>query len=164
MLAEATTIGTWLRFLVGSREAILRIARSRQALWLGFVFVLSTGFAREYDGADLWHEPWHLVLPLVASLGTSLVLWSLVYMAAISRGLPELSFWAGYRVLLTFYWMTAPLAWLYAIPVERFMSPGDATAANLWFLAAVSVWRVLLITRALSRVARAQNSLWCSSS
>jgi hypothetical protein len=150
MPAEAITIVTWLRFLVGSREAIFRVARCRQALWLGLVFVLSTGFAREYDGADLWHEPWHLVLPLVASLGTSLVLWSLVYMAAISRSLPELPFWASYRVLLAFYWMTAPLAWLYAIPVEQFMSASDATATNLWFLAAVSVWRVLLITRALS--------------
>jgi hypothetical protein len=64
--------------------------------------------------------------------------------------LTELSFLSGYRTLLTFYWWTAPLAWLYAIPVERFMSAGDATATNLWFLAAVSVWRVLLITRALS--------------
>ena len=147
---QPVSVGTLLRFLVGSREAILRVASCRQALWLGLVFVLSTGFAREYDGADLWHESWHLLLPLAASLGTSFVLYCLVCLAAVPHGVDELRFWRGYRTLLTLYWFTAPLAWLYAIPVERFLSAGDATAANLWFLAAVSVWRVLLITRALS--------------
>jgi hypothetical protein len=147
---EHVTPGTWLRFLVGGREAILQIGRSPQALWLGLLFVLSTGFAREYDGADLRSEPWHLALPLVASLGTSLILWTLVYLGAVGRGLKYIGFWAGYRTLLTFYWLMAPMAWLYAIPVERFMSPVDAMAANLWLLAGVSAWRVLLITRAIS--------------
>jgi hypothetical protein len=137
-------------YLIGSRRAILRIAESRHTLWVGLLFVLSAGFAREYDGADLLHEPWHLALPLVASLGTSIVLYVLVFMAARNRGVMELTFWEGYRTLLTFYWWTAPLAWLYAIPVERLMPPGDATAANLWLLAIVSVWRVLLISRALT--------------
>lgn len=147
---EVVTIGTWLRFLFGSREAILRVARSRQALWLGLAFVLSAGFAREYDGADLWHEPWHLALPLVASLGTSLILWTIVFLTAANRGLEKMDYWSGYRTLLTYYWLTAPLAWIYAIPVERLMPPGDAMAANFWFLGLVSLWRVLLITRALS--------------
>jgi hypothetical protein len=66
------------------------------------------------------------------------------------RGVDELRPISGYRTLLTFYWWTAPLAWLYAIPVEQFLSEGDATVANLGLLAAVSVWRVLAITRALS--------------
>ncbi|HEX2473644.1 MAG TPA: hypothetical protein VHK01_02795, partial [Lacipirellulaceae bacterium] len=141
---------TLLQYLAGSRRAILQLAESRSALWLGLSFVLSAGFAREYDGTDLLHEPWHLVLPLGASLVTSFVLYCLVFLATRNRGVQEFKFAAGYRTLLTFYWWTAPLAWIYAIPVERFLSPGDATAANLWFLAAVSVWRVLLMTRALS--------------
>ena len=147
---ETVTLGMWLQFLFGGREAILQFAHCPHALWLGLLFVLSTGFAREYDGADLRSEPWHLALPLVASLGTSLILWSLVYLAAIRRGLEQMGFWAGYRTLLTFYWMTAPLAWIYAIPVERFMSPADATATNFYFLAVVAAWRVLLITRSLA--------------
>ncbi len=138
-----------LQFLIGNRRAILQVAQSRSALWLGLLFVLSAGLAREYDGADLLHEPWHLVLPLGASLATSFVLYCLVFTAACSRGV-DLKFASGYRTLLTFYWWTAPLAWIYAIPVERFLSPGDATAANLWFLAIVSIWRVLLMTRVLS--------------
>jgi len=35
---------------------------------------LLPAFAREYDGEDLLHEPWHLLLPLVASLATSFIL------------------------------------------------------------------------------------------
>jgi hypothetical protein len=43
--------------------------------------------------------------------------------------------------------MTAPLAWIYAIPFERFMTPVEAMRANLWCLALVSLWRVLLMMR-----------------
>jgi len=136
------------KYLVGSRDVIVQIAESSAALWVGLLFVLSAGFAREYDGVDLLRESWHLALPLVASLGTSFILYLLIFFAARNRGVKELQFWSGYRTLLTFYWWTAPLAWLYAIPVERFMTPGDATVANLWLLAIVSAWRVLLITRA----------------
>jgi hypothetical protein len=54
---------TLLYFLIGSRTAIRQVAASEQALWLGLVFVLSAGLAREYDGQDLVHEPWHLLIP-----------------------------------------------------------------------------------------------------
>ena len=79
-------IRTLLRYLIGDREAILTIARSRHALWIGFLFVLSAAFARDYDGEDLLHEPWHLLLPLVASLGSSLVLFTLAYGVAACKG------------------------------------------------------------------------------
>jgi hypothetical protein len=46
--------------------------------------------------------------------------------------------------------MTAPLAWLYAIPVERFMSAVGATQVNLILLGMVSVWRVALMVRTIS--------------
>ncbi len=62
------SIITILRFLVGDRDAILNIASSRGAIWIGLLLVLSAGFPREYDGEDLLHEPWHLLLPLGASL------------------------------------------------------------------------------------------------
>jgi len=57
-------IGTLLRYLIGDRKAILAIAGSRHSLWIGFLFVLSAGLAREYDGEDLLHEPWHALIPL----------------------------------------------------------------------------------------------------
>lgn len=53
--------------------------------------------------------------------------------------------------LLTFVSLTALPALLYAIPVERFMSLDDARAVNVWFLAAVALWRVLMLGRYLGK-------------
>ncbi len=148
--AEPLTFGTWWSFMLGRKDAIDSVAKSTNALWVGLLFVLSAGLAREYDGEYLAREPWHLLLPLGASLVTSLVLYVLVYLAARGHGVTKLRWWGGYRTLLTFYWMTAPLAWLYAVPVERFLDPLQATQVNFGLLAIVSVWRVLLLTRAIS--------------
>lgn len=58
-----------------------------------------------------------------------------------------------YRNVLLFVTLTAPPALLYAIPVERFVAPDIARAANAWFLAAVASWRVGLLAVFLTRVA-----------
>lgn len=58
--------------------------------------------------------------------------------------------WVSYRVFLGLFWMTAPMAWLYAIPYERFLSPIDAVNVNLWTLALVAAWRVALMTRVIA--------------
>lgn len=141
------SVATLLRFLVGQRQAILKIAETPAAVGLGLLLVLSAAFAREYDGEDLLHAPWHLVLPAAASLVTSALLFAVVWL--VSRGArPQ---WAvipiTYRSFLGVYWMTAPLAWLYAIPVERFSTAEQATAANLWLLGIVAAWRVALMVR-----------------
>jgi hypothetical protein len=149
------TLLTLAKYLVGSREAILSVARSPQAIWIGLLFVLAAGFAREYDGEDLLHEPWHLLIPLGASLASSLVLYLLVRLAAYRRQASEPTLVHGYIDFLTLYWMTAPLALLYAIPFERFLSAADATRANLWLLGLVALWRVLLITRVISVIYQA---------
>lgn len=57
----------------------------------------------------------------------------------------------SYVNVLVFITMTSPLAWLYAVPVERFMTPRDATLTNGWFLAIVALWRVLLYVGFLKR-------------
>lgn len=142
-------VTTLLKYLLGNKHAICEIASTRQGLLLGLLFVLSAGFAREYDGEDLLHEPWHLFIPLGASLLSSFLLYSLIWFVAFCRRAKN-AFWSGYRVFLTLFWMTAPLAWLYAVPVERFLSAADSVRANLWFLGIVSVWRVALITRVVS--------------
>jgi hypothetical protein len=139
--------GTVLSFLRGDREAIVTIASARGALGIGALFVVSAALAREYDGVDLLAEPWHLVLPLAASLATSFLLYSLLYGVGKARGIGKVPFGRTYLRFLGLYWMTAPLAWLYAVPVESFMTPGQATVANLALLGLVSVWRVILMTR-----------------
>lgn len=144
------TLLTLAAYLVGSREAILRLAGCRQAVVLGFVFVIVAGFAREYDGEDLLQQPWHLLIPLGASLVTSAVLYLLVREIAWSHGAQVPPPLGGYLDFLGLYWLTAPLALVYAIPVERLMSAADATRANLWLLGLVALWRVMLMTRVVS--------------
>ncbi len=141
------SIATLLKYLVGERTAILRIASTRSAIWLGALFVLAAGFAREYDAKDLSSEPWFLVVPLAASLTTSLLLFSLVFAVGERKRVDRRPFWSAYRPFLALYWMTAPLALLYALPVERFLSDPGATATNLALLGIVSVWRVSLMVR-----------------
>lgn len=141
------SVKTVLSFLLFRRDAILQVAGSSYARWLGLIFVLSAGFAREYDGEYLAAEPWHIVLPLAASIVGCVVLSLLVQIIARSRGLTNVSTIAMFGAMLNVYWMMAPMAWLYAIPFERFMDPGWATRSNLSLLGIVSVWRVTLMIR-----------------
>ncbi|MFO0841704.1 MAG: hypothetical protein U0797_04780 [Gemmataceae bacterium] len=121
-----------LRYLLGRRDAIEAIAGNRNALWIGLLFVLSAGFAREYDGEDLWNEPGYLVIPLGASLVSSSLLFLLAYgIAAGNGGARWGMFFPSYFAFLGLFWMTAPLAWLYAVPYEHFLSPVEAMRANL---------------------------------
>jgi hypothetical protein len=139
-------ITTLLAYLVGNRQAILTIAGSRWALALGCLFVLSAGFAREYDGEDLSHEPWHVLIPLVVSLGAAFALFTFAF---LSRGGFFPPFVSGYLSFLALFWMTAPMAWLYAVPYERFVDPVEAMRLNLSTLGLVSLWRVALMVRVL---------------
>jgi hypothetical protein len=59
-----------------------------------------------------------------------------------------------YSTVLAFVALTSPPGLLYALPVERFMSPSSARSANLWFLAVVATWRVVLYAQFLRRYAR----------
>lgn len=49
-----------------------------------------------------------------------------------------------YKSVLIFIMLTSPLAFLYAIPVERFYTLDTARSINVVFLAVVALWRVLL--------------------
>ena len=61
---------------------------------------------------------------------------------------------------LGLFWMTAPLAWAYAVPYERLLSPWQATAFNLATLALVALWRVVLMVRVVKVVL---NYSWAAS-
>jgi hypothetical protein len=143
-------LSTVFRYLIGRRDAILTIAADRRALAVGLLFVLSAALARDYDGEDLVHEPWHLLVPVAASLAASLLLFGLTWGVARLRGACGPRFLSAYLSFLGLFWMTAPLAWLYAVPYERFLGPGDATRANLWTLGLVALWRVALMVRVVS--------------
>jgi len=145
--ANRIGVAILVSYLIGRRDAILRLAGNRSTFWVGFLFVLSAAFAREYDGEDLLAEPWRLLIPHAASVASSLLLFLLLVVASrMYRGGAK-SVGRRYLQFLSLYWMTAPLAWLYAIPVERFLSAPDSVRANLWLLGLVAIWRVVLIIR-----------------
>ncbi len=143
-------VRTLFLYLIGDRRAILDLAGDRRSLWVGLLFVLSAGFAREYDGEDLLREPWHLLIPLGTSLAASFLLFLVACGGVFLQSDGRPPFLTAYRSFLALFWMTAPLAWLYAVPYERFLSPGAATSANLWTLALVAAWRVALMVRVVS--------------
>lgn len=147
---DGMTLHTLLLFFLGDREAILTIARSRGALAVGAMFVLSAALARDYDGEDLLIEPWHLIMPFITSFFAAFVLHALANFRLFRvRGQSGTDFFDRFGCFFRLFWMTAPLAWLYAIPYERFLSPLDATRANLTTLAVVSVLRLALMMRVL---------------
>lgn len=152
MRARVTvTPSTLLCYFFGSRKAIIAIARAPFAFWLAVLFVISAGLAREYDGADLIAEPWRILRPLAASLVSGTLLFLLAYgFSRVARRRapnPAPRFLGAWLAFMTLFLMTAPMAWLYAIPYERFLSAYDATVANLITLAVVAGWRVLLMIR-----------------
>lgn len=147
---SVVSVVTVARYLTGRKDAILALAAYRKLWLLAAVFVLSAGFAREYDGEDLLHEPWHLLIPHAASIVTSVLLYILVRLPAVRSAEMFDQFIKGYPMFLGLFWMTAPMAWIYAIPFERWLSEGGATRANLWLLAIVSVWRVALMIRVIA--------------
>lgn len=143
------TVGTIARFLFGSRSAILSIAATRWSLLVGAILVFSGSVARNYDGVWMLAEWPALLHGITVSVGNALILFVLVWGAGRGRagGVP---FWQGYLSFLGLFWMTAPMAWVYGIPYERWLPPLDALHANMISLGCVSIWRVLLTARILS--------------
>jgi hypothetical protein len=142
------TVQTLLLFLIGDRQAIEQLAADPWTVWVGIVFLCSTGLARTYDSRDLMRQPWFLLLPFGATLVVTWPLYGLLCSALVPTGPPP--FPAGYWSLLGLFLMTAPLAWLYAIPLQRFLDARQTVRARLIVLAVVAGWRVALLSRALS--------------
>ena len=55
--------------------------------------------------------------------------------------------------MLLFVAMTAPLGFVYAIPVEMWFPLSVAQTINVWFLAIVAIWRVALLIKYLMKSA-----------
>jgi hypothetical protein len=114
-------------------------------LLYGVLLAWLAGMGRYWDNprADLWQ---HLGLGSVAyvfalGLFLYLLLWPLK---------PQNWKFAQLMTMLAF---TSPLAFLYALPVERWMPRSAAASLNGWFLFIVALWRVMIYGRFLSRVA-----------
>lgn len=136
------------RVLVGDRAAILEAASTRWTLLVGFILVLSASLARKYDTVDLLAEPHELLHGVAAAMvnafGIHLLFW------ALGSESPRPPFWRSYLSFLGVFMLAAPMGWVYGVPYEQFLSAPSAVAANMWSLAAVSVVRVVWMTRVLN--------------
>lgn len=167
---------TYGLFLLGNGEAIRRLAATPRLWVVGLLFTVSAGLAREYDAEDLLAEPWHLLIAPGASLVAATALWLFVHASGTGRWMwspakplessvypdsapglepppdnppPAPRLRDDYLTFIGLFWLTAPLAWFYGIPYERFQSAGEAASSNLWTLQLVALWRVVLMIRVL---------------
>ncbi len=115
-------------------------------LAFGLLVTWLCGVGRYWDNprADLWQT---LGLgSVVYVFFLALVLWGIIHPLKPQN-------WS-YRGVLLFVTLTSPPALLYAIPVERVFSLQTAQTINVWFLAVVAAWRVVLLYLYLKRSAK----------
>jgi hypothetical protein len=137
------TSPTVVRYLFGSAAAIRSVAADRMAIPVGILFCILAGLARHYDQTLLAEQP----LIVLRSWAFSLVSGAMLSVGMLWPG--KTTGLLSLRAFFGLFWMTAPLAWLYAFPVERWFEPVLAAKANLAFLAIVAFWRVVLMVRVL---------------
>ncbi len=142
-------------FLFGSQSSIERLIATPRAIFFAASLVCTAALAREYDAVSFVHQPMDLLAPFAASLFVSVILFLFVEASCYARKhFPFERSWGSYvkryGVFLTGYWMTAPLAWLYAVPVEVLTDEISALRFNLAALSIVSLWRVALFARFVS--------------
>lgn len=124
------TLGTIARFQFGNAAAIRAVAENRNALWVGVVLVLLTAIARNYDQLYFSDTPRWLFGPLLFSIVSGSLLFLVVYSCFVRRHIgnrKEVRTLAQWRSFMTLFWMTAPVAWIYAIPTERLFDSYRAT-------------------------------------
>ena len=129
--------------LLGRFDVPERKPFTRAHLVAGLVFAWLAGMGRYWD---------HPFASWAQMLGLGSVAYVFVLAAFIwLLGLPiRLKPWY-YRDLLICISLTSPLAFLYALPVERWMPIESARAINLAFLVVVAAWRVFIYFRYLRR-------------
>ena len=141
-----------VRFLLGQADAVRTVAGTRAAFPLGALLVLLTTIPRNYDQLHITEAP---VRWLLGNLAFSLVSGTWLYVLAyglLARrsgppSEPRPRFWSAWLPFMGLFWMTAPVAWIYALPAERFFDSVTAARCNVGLLLVVSAWRVALMTR-----------------
>ncbi|WDE98411.1 hypothetical protein PQO03_21605 [Lentisphaera profundi] len=138
---------TILLFLFGSRQAILQVARNSSSIWYGLIFICFAGIAREYDQELILKNPLIYLIPIVAS--SLMILWIMAWFRINTRTCKLDLQDNELRSFFSLFWMTGPLAFLYAFPVEEVCTSMTAVKINLSLLTLVALWRVLLFGRIL---------------
>lgn len=142
-----------LGFLLGREESIRRIAASRSSVWVGLVLVFTAGIAREYDQTYIPHFGIRFLFPIITSLVAAALIYGTVFAILMplrknNQSPPPSE--GGFFCFLGLFWMTAPLAWVYAFPAEHLFDSYTAAQVNIGLLIFVAVARVWLISRSIS--------------
>jgi hypothetical protein len=121
------------------------LAFGRKELLIGLFFTWLVGMGRYWDNPK-------------AELLQKLGLGSIIYVFALALliwliVLPIRRDSWRYMHVLTFVTLVSPPAILYAIPVERWTTFAMAREINIWFLAVVALWRIILLFLFLKRFA-----------
>ncbi len=138
---------TIFNFLLGRSDAIRAIASTKHILLLSLLFIISSGLARNYDHHLLLKELKWILGPFFMAFFSSTLIFLLI---KLGGRLPKpTSPFNNYRGYLRCFLMTAPLAWIYGIPIESLTEPLYAAQFNFTLLIIVSIWRVLIMIRTL---------------
>jgi hypothetical protein len=130
---------TLVRLLTFRLDAVGYAALGAREARVGLVLAWIAGIGRYWD---------HPTAGLAQKSGFG----SVIYVLALS-GLLSLML-RPMRAHRRLYWnvaamvgLSSPLAWIYALPVERWTDVESAIGLNIGFLAVVATWRVLLFAR-----------------
>jgi len=136
-----------LRFQFGNSAVINRLSKHPKILWIGFLLTLSAAIARNYNQNYFPSAPHWIITPALLSTATCLLI---SIFLRISLKLHK----GDFKRLLGLLWMTSPIAWLYAIPIESYTSEYTSAMFNIVLLTLVSIWRVLLFAKILQYVSK----------
>ena len=145
-------------FLLGDRESIRRVVHSPWSLLIGMFFVWTAGIARHYDLHELHSVTKWIWAPFLVAVVSSLLVFFFVFLCILAfSGKRTPNFFAQYASFYGAFLMTAPIAWLYAIPIEQFFDsdPLRSAQGNILLLAIVSLWRVVLTIRLVQVITKA---------
>lgn len=132
--------------LVGAASRERLLALNGRHLAFGLVATWLVGIGRYWDNPRVgWEQKVG-----VGSVVYVFALATVLFLTLLPFGVPAVR----WRNLLTYVTLTAPPAVIYAIPVERWMTPAAARTTNVEFLGVVAAWRVALWLVYLVRVAR----------
>ena len=138
-MAPPLPLRTRLGFFFGRADAIRDIAAAGLGSPVGVILVLLTAIARNYDQTWIGEEPFKWCLGnLFFPFCSGSLLFFFIHFVFVRRHLPpeKRSAFREWGTFLGLFWAAAPIAWLYAIPVERFRliawRPDPATVASRW--------------------------------
>ena len=135
-------LATLVRLLTFRLDAAGYKALGEREARVGLVLAWIAGIGRYWD---------HPTAGFAQKSGVGSVIYVLALSALLSLMLrPMRAHRREYWNVAAMVGLSSPLAWLYALPVERWTDVELAIELNVGFLAVVATWRVLLFARYLS--------------